>query len=570
MPWSSAAPRDGAATLQPAAMNYEVLADFVTKLADGTLQGADASWPTHGAILVFMPGAGEISRLINALARRSSAFKALPLHGALSGEQQRRCFETFQVRKVIVATNVAETSVTLPDVTIVIDTCRERRLTREHGHSSLAPALLERFCAKDSLQQRRGRAGRVQKGVCFRLVPRKAYDKLPEATAAEIEALPLETLVLQVRAAGYAPEAFLAKAPTPPEAWQVRQAELELRQIGALKQEEESGAPAELLTALGRHLVALPCDVRVGRLLVLGAFLGVASAACSIAGWLSVRSPMPKAWQPDQETLRDTLRAKALRGGGGKSDHCFWVAIMDAFMAAKSRKAFCNDLGLSLERMVEAELCRTQLLRGLRSLGFQRDADGNAGDWHIVRAAVVAGLYPQVVSVERPTPKFAESLAGAIQIESDAREVRYWLSEDGGRARAFLHPSSLLFKESSYSCPYIIFSEKTIQQQNNPEHPTKLVLTGCSEASVYALLLFGGHLTVDHQQVEVTVDGGRGGRFAGGSTTVVAMLQRLRQAIDALLLQKVHSPSSSISGAKAAQCVVTLLSTDGLGPETEK
>eukprot|EP00913_Durusdinium_trenchii_P013638 g12805.t1 len=207
-------------------------------------------------------------------------------------------------------------------------------------------------------------------------------------------------------------------------------------------------------------------------------------------------------------------------------------------MAAKSRKAFCNDLGLSLERMVEAELCRTQLLRGLRSLGFQRDADGNAGDWHIASQWFW--------------------------------RVRYWLSEDGGRARAFLHPSSLLFKESSYSCPYIIFSEKTIQQQNNPEHPTKLVLTGCSEASVYALLLFGGHLTVDHQQVEVTVDGGRGGRFAGGSTTVVAMLQRLRQAIDALLLQKVHSPSSSISGAKAAQCVVTLLSTDGLGPETEK
>ncbi|CAK9092810.1 unnamed protein product [Durusdinium trenchii] len=144
----------------------QVLADFVTKLADGTLQGADASWPTHGAILVFMPG------LINALARRSSAFKALPLHGALSGEQQRRCFETFQVRKVIVATNVAETSVTLSGPWSVIDTCRERRLTREHGHSSLAPALLERFCAKDSLQQRRGRAGRVQKGVCFRLVPR--------------------------------------------------------------------------------------------------------------------------------------------------------------------------------------------------------------------------------------------------------------------------------------------------------------------------------------------------------------------------------------------------------------
>ncbi|CAE8597573.1 unnamed protein product, partial [Polarella glacialis] len=145
------------------------------------------------------------------------------------GEQQRRCFEVFGAggpRKVVVATNVAETSVTLPDVTVVIDTCRERRLSRDHDLSSLAPALLERLCAKDSLKQRRGRAGRVQRGVCFRLVPRSVYEKLPTATAPEIEALPLETLVLQVRAAGFEPSEFLGKAPTPPKPEIVHAAEM--------------------------------------------------------------------------------------------------------------------------------------------------------------------------------------------------------------------------------------------------------------------------------------------------------------------------------------------------------
>ncbi|CAE7746014.1 dhx29, partial [Symbiodinium sp. CCMP2592] len=102
---------------------------------------------------------------------------------------------------------------------------------------------------------------------------------------------------------------------------------------------------------------------------------------------------MPKAFKPSQEAARQALRAKALKGqGGSKSDHCLWVAIMEAFVASNARRSFCFDLGLSYERMVEAEASRAQLLRGLRSLGFQKtEADCNAGDWRVVRAAVVAG-----------------------------------------------------------------------------------------------------------------------------------------------------------------------------------
>ncbi|CAE7340523.1 DHX57 [Symbiodinium natans] len=165
-----------------------------------------------------------------------------------------------------------------------------------------------------------------------------------------------------------------------------------------------------------------------------------------------------------------------------------------------------------------------------------------------------------------------DSLAGSIQVSNDAREIRYWIREEGAtevsgarppRLRAFLHPSSLLFKENSYACPYVMYSDKMVQQQSNPRHPTKLVLTGCSEASVYALLLFGGDLQVNHKEAEVAVDGWAD--FAGGSTTVVAMIQRLRAAIDALLLRKVQDPSEVLSGDPVAQCVVTLLTTDGLG-----
>jgi len=302
-----------------------------------------------------------------------------------------------------------------------------------------------------------------------------------------------------------------------------------------------------------------------------------------------VRSPLARPWMEGQEARRDALRRHALKGhGGGKSDHCFWVAIMEAYLRANPRRKFCADLGLSFERMTEVETLRLQLLRGLRSLGFEEDEiETNSGDWRVVRAAVVAGLYPYIAHVVRPPPKFAEGLSGAVQVDNEARELRYFVRDDknSGRSsslpsatlpasqpewrqrqqgqRAFLHPSSLLFKECNYSCPYVVFSEQTVQPQNNSQYPTRLSLGGCSEASVYALLLFGGGLAVDHHSACISVDGWI--QFRGGSTTVVAMLQRLREAIDRLLLRKVEEPHLRIVEDKVARCVVKLITTDGLG-----
>jgi len=312
---------------------------------------------------------------------------------------------------------------------------------------------------------------------------------------------------------------------------------------------------------------------------VLGAFLGCAPAACSVAAWLSVRSPLVRPWQPEQERNREELQRRCLKGkGGSKSDHCFWVAVVDGYLAAgwKQRRSLCAELGLSYDRMSEVESVRSQLLGGLRSLGFGgKEAEANGGDWRIVRAALVAGLYPFVARVERPAARYADGIAGAIQKDAEARELRYFvLDESAGpppdgarmpaRARAFLHPSSLLFKETSYACPYVVFSERLVQQQaHNEQFPTRLSLSGCSEASVYALLLFGGHLAVDHQTATIAVDGWI--RFSGGSTTVAAMLERLRREIDSLLLEKVEEPGRQIGESPVARCVVSLLRTDGLG-----
>eukprot|EP00971_Amphidinium_carterae_P111020 2199128-Amphidinium_carterae.1 len=203
----------------------------------------------------------------------------------------------------------------VPDVTIVVDTARERRLQLESG--AVATLLAEGLCARSSLQQRRGRAGRVRAGLCITLLTQREHDGLAQMPAPEIEATSLESLCLQVRVAGFSPQEFLADMPTPPSLSRVTAAESMLLRIGAVRP-GKSGEPTHMEpTALGQHLAALPCDVHIGKLLVIGAFLGVSSMAADVAAMLSVRSPLKSTVKdPQAEAWRDSLR-KSLQPGGG-------------------------------------------------------------------------------------------------------------------------------------------------------------------------------------------------------------------------------------------------------------
>lgn len=555
--------------------------------------------PDDGAVLIFVPGVGEIDRVSRELrqrARNGEAF-VLPLHGGLPPDQQRRCFEVAGKggpRKIVVSTNVAETSVTVPDITIVIDTARERRLQLEPG--AVATCLTECMCSQSSLKQRKGRAGRVRAGVCVTLLRRNEYEALPAEAAPEIESAPLESLCLQVRVAGFDPEPFLTKMPTPPQPQRVADAERTLVKIGATRSTRQDAAVKEA-TPLGRHLAALPCDVHTGKLLVLGAFVGVASMATDVAAMLSVRSPLKSvAKDPKAEAWREQLR-QSLRPGGTKSDHCLYAKLMQLWGegSGAARRELCQSGAVVWERMAEAASVRSQLASALRGLGFEASAgnDRCAGEWRALRVAVTAAFYPMVARVQRPVAEFTEGFAGAVEKQAEARKLRYFVkldaagatseapapaageSEQGANAkgvgkgakgwcdmRAFLHPSSLLFKETNYSCPFVVFSSKQLQQVQS-EYGTRLNLSEASEASLYALLLFGGKLEADHKTNEVTVDSWI--RLSGGSTTVLALVERLRQEVDALLLRKADEPWLRLSDLPVFQAVSELLSTDGLG-----
>ncbi|MFK8001593.1 MAG: helicase-related protein [Polyangiales bacterium] len=208
-----------------------------------------------GDVLVFLPGKGEIAAVEGALRGPAfaSRFSVVMLHGGMSLDAQARVFERTKKRKVVLATNVAETSLTVPGIRVVIDSGLVRRTSYHHGRAHLAM----RAIALDAADQRAGRAGRMEAGRCIRLWARRG--SLDAQTPPEVHRESLVPLVLSARACG-ADVATLPLLDAPKE-HALADAMEELLTLGAL---DEEGA----LTSAGRELAKLPIDAALGRLLV--------------------------------------------------------------------------------------------------------------------------------------------------------------------------------------------------------------------------------------------------------------------------------------------------------------
>ena len=207
---------------------------------------------TNGNILVFLPGKGEIFACFDEL-RGLREVEILPLHGDLPTAEQDRVFEEPTHRRVILSTNVAETSVTLPGITAVIDT----GLVRQRIHQAQRVVLGLCPISQASAEQRRGRAGRLMPGVCYRLWEERG--RLEKETPPEIVREDLAQFVLAVAATGFRPQ-DLEFLDAPP-AFAVERAQEQLAEWGIV-------SPEGALTDFGRKLSVLPVDVSYARLLV--------------------------------------------------------------------------------------------------------------------------------------------------------------------------------------------------------------------------------------------------------------------------------------------------------------
>lgn len=262
---------------------------------------------TDGDVLAFLPGLREIRQSAEALADLSPDVAVLPLHGDLPPEQQDRALQKLDRQKVVLATNVAETSVTVEGVTAVVDTGLARQLTFD---ASVGMDKLDLGpISKASADQRAGRAGRTRPGVCVRLWDEPSHRGRPDQTEPEIRRVDLAGAVLHLLTVG---EADVERFPwlDPPRPETVTHALDLLRRLDLLDS-------AGRLTELGQTVGRLPVHPRVGRLLAEGQRLDVADRAALAAALLSDRDPFTRepSAPPPSPTTSDVLdRVEAIEG----------------------------------------------------------------------------------------------------------------------------------------------------------------------------------------------------------------------------------------------------------------
>ena len=279
-----------------------------------------------GGVLVFLPGEGEIRR-VEAMLSGLPGVDLRPLFGAMTFAAQRAALAPAVGRKVVLATSIAETSLTLPDIRVVVDAGRARR-ARFDPNSGMSRLVTERV-TKAEAEQRRGRAGRVAAGVCYRLWTRGEEGGLAAFPPAEIEVADLAGLALELALWGGADLPFL----TPPPAAQMAEARSLLQGLGAL---DDKGH----ITGHGRVLAALPLHPRLGHMLAVAG-----PEAAVLAALLAERDPLRGAG-PDL-----TLRMQAIARPGPEADR----GVVDRIKVEAKRLAAAapkgNRLGLSLAEM---------------------------------------------------------------------------------------------------------------------------------------------------------------------------------------------------------------------------
>ncbi|KAI0513645.1 hypothetical protein KFK09_009675 [Dendrobium nobile] len=493
-----------------------------------------------GAILVFLTGWDEISKLLDKIKANSflgdpSKFLVLPLHGSMPTVNQREIFDRPQrnMRKIILATNIAESSITVDDVVYVID-CGKAKQTSYDALNKLA-CLFPSWISKASAHQRRGRAGRVQSGVCYRLYPKLIHDAMPQYQLPEILRTPLQELCLAIKSLQLGSVAtFLAKALQPPDPLAVNNALELLRTIGALDERED-------LTPLGRHLCTLPLDPNIGKMLLMGSIFQCLDPALTIASALAYRDPfvLPVSRKEEADDAKRSFARDTC------SDHIALLKAFDAWKDAKRGKqerAFCWENFLSPMTLQMMDDMRSQFLDLLSGIGFFNKAKGikaynlYGGDIEMIRAILCAGLYPNVIHCKRRGKRTA------------------FYSKDVGKVE--IHPSSVNARIHSFPLPYMAYSEKV--------KTTSIFIRDSTNISDYALLLFGGSLTPSTTGEGIEMLGGY--LHFSAPKSVRQLIQRLRGELDRLLLRKIEEPGldMNVEGRGVVDAAMELLHSQNI------
>ncbi|XP_017146133.1 putative ATP-dependent RNA helicase DHX57 [Drosophila miranda] len=487
--------------MEPMTINPELIESVLKYIVEGAHE-----WPRTGTILIFLPGMHEIQTVHDALldhslfSPRAGKFVLVPLHSALSGEDQALVFKRAPAgkRKIVLSTNIAETSVTIDDCVFVVDCglMKEKCFDSNRNMESLDLVWVSRANAK----QRKGRAGRVMPGVCIHLYTSyRFHQHILGQPVPEIQRVPLEQIVLRIKTletfASRNTLSVLLETLEAPSEDSVLGALTRLRDVGALDADDQ-------LTPLGHHLAALPVDVRIGKLMLYGAIFQCLDSVLTIAACLSNKSPFVSPLNKRVEADK-CKRLFAL----GNSDHLTvlqayrkWLEVAKRGNYAASRN-YASEHFLSLNTLETIADLKYQYLELLVSIGFVpidvprrrknasdnilqltgADQNHNGDNNRLLTSLLCAALYPNIVKIMTPERVYVQTAGGAVPREQGHHDLRFKTRGDG---YVKIHPSSVNSQVATFQSPFLVYQEKV--------RTSAIYIRDCSMLPLIALVLFAG------------------------------------------------------------------------------
>ena len=354
-------------TTTATAAGSEYLLAKIEKVVERALDNDD-----KGDILIFLPGEKIIKDCIKRLsyANFRSKIHLVPLYGRLSKEEQEKVFDNapFGRKKVVVSTNIAETSVTINGITTVIDSGLAK--LNFYNPKTFTSSLNETPVSKASSNQRRGRAGRTQPGICYRLFSRKDFDSRPEYTTEEIYRTDLSEVVLRMSELGitdFENFDFISA----PQKEDIQGAVETLNMLGALNADRT-------LSSIGKMMVEFPLEPRISRIIVesIMKYPSVLEETIICAAFMSTHSPF--ILPPGEET--DARKAHhAFRDVQG--DFVTYVKLFRTYQSMKNQTRFCQNNYLDEKVMAEIANIKTQLEEEVSELGIPIGNGGSMDDY---------------------------------------------------------------------------------------------------------------------------------------------------------------------------------------------
>uniref|UniRef100_A0A669DQ63 ATP-dependent DNA/RNA helicase DHX36 n=1 Tax=Oreochromis niloticus TaxID=8128 RepID=A0A669DQ63_ORENI len=478
----------------------------------------------EGAILVFLPGWDNISTLNDLLMAqqmfRSDRFVIIPLHSLMPTVNQTQVFKRPPpgVRKIVIATNIAETSITIDDVVYVIDGGKIKETNFDTSNN--ISTMMAEWVSLANAKQRKGRAGRVCPGKCYHLYNGLRASLLDAYQLPEIMRTPLEELCLQIKILKLGSIGrFLEKALDRPTEQAVSLAIKNLTELNALDQREN-------LTALGFHLARLPVEPHIGKLILFGALLGCLDPVLTIAASLSFKDPF---FIPLGKEKMADMRRKVL-SKNSKSDHLTIVNAFQGWEDAKQRggryeREFCWDNFLSANTLQMLQNMKGQFAEHLMHAGFVSSKDPkdpksnvNSGNEKLIKAVIVAGLYPKVAMIR---PSHSKKRPG----------VKVYTQADG---KVCIHPKSVNAEETEFNYTWLIYHLKM--------RTSSIFLYDCTEVSPFSLLFFGGDITIQKDEDQETIAVDQWIVFRSPAR-IAHLVKSLKKELDSLLQDKICNPA---------------------------